>query len=351
MSQAGSSGVNGGGGGGSITFTGDTGTPFTTSSVTIFSNNASNNSGASVLFNATSPNLTLDVTDGNSNVMIGNSAGVVGTGGTYCTALGQAALNNLTSGSRNTAIGQASCLNMVAINDVTGLGFGTLQSMTSGTQNLAVGGNALNTIGTGSQNTAVGVNSIQNASSGTYNTACGQATMYNLVSGSYNTVAGWQAGYNYRGSESSNIIIGNAGVESESHVIRIGNQGSGDNEQSTCAIAGITGSTVTGTAVLCDSNGNLGTISSSERYKENIRDISSDTSILHLRPVSFNYKKTDEKAFGFIAEEVDKIFPSLCVYDKEGKPDSVKYHYMYALLLEEIKRLNLRVQDLENKVK
>ena len=107
---------------------------------------------------------------------------------------------------------------------------------------------------------------------------------------------------------------------------------------------------VTGNAVLVDSSGNLGVVSSSERYKEHIKDMnSSSDKIFKLRPVTFNYKLDDEKKiqYGLIAEEVVKIFPELISYDKDGDPMSVQYHLLPAMLLNEIQKLVKRVEFLE----
>jgi hypothetical protein len=94
--------------GASVTFTGDTGTPFSTSAVTIYTNNVANDSGSSVSFDATTPNMTLTLTDINSNVLIGNAAGNATVSGTDNVGLGQSCLSNLSGGTGNTAIGAVS---------------------------------------------------------------------------------------------------------------------------------------------------------------------------------------------------------------------------------------------------
>jgi hypothetical protein len=107
---------------------------------------------------------------------------------------------------------------------------------------------------------------------------------------------------------------------------------------------------VTGAAVLVSSSDQLGVAVSSARYKENIANMSSYSSnILHLRPVTFNYTVGDERSLqsGLIAEEVAEIMPSLVVNDKEGFPQTVKYHELPALLLNELQKLSARVKELE----
>ncbi len=118
-------------------------------------------------------------------------------------------------------------------------------------------------------------------------------------------------------------------------------------------MAGIHGATVTGSAVLVSTTGQLGDIVSSIKVKENIEDISkTKQSILDCRPVSFNYKSDDQKTkcFGMIAEEVEKVFPDLVLY-KDGEPYSIKYHEMPALLLNEIQNLKKEIAELKTKIK
>lgn len=279
---------------GVVTITGDSGSA-TGSSVKIFANTTANNCGASVNFTNATATSTLNITDANSNVFLGKGAGKAGV-----------------TGANNSCQGALS-----------------LASATSADSNCGLGSTCLTTLTTGTNNCAVGVVSLQN-----------------LVSGSNCVAIGHAAGQSYTGSESNNICIGSAvtGTAAESNTTRIGTAST-----TSCFIGGITGATVTGTAVLCSSTGQLGTIASSQRYKENINDIDDSLSILDLNPVVFNYK-TDEsktKVFGLIAEDVHEKFPDLCVYNNEGQPDAVKYHEMTALLLKEIQRLNDRILKLE----
>lgn len=188
--------------------------------------------------------------------------------------------------------------------------------------------------------------------SGSFNSGYGYASLNGISGGSYNSCFGQISGENYVGNESSNVLLANAGVVGESNVMRLGSSGSGNGQVNNCYVAGVNGVTVTGTAVLCATNGQLGTVVSSIRYKENVEDISSDVSVLALRPVEFNFisDKSKTKQYGLIAEEVEKDFPYLCFYNAAGQPDSVKYHELPVLLLKEIQRLNDRIQKLESKM-
>jgi hypothetical protein len=71
--------------------------------------------------------------------------------------------------------------------------------------------------------------------------------------------------------------------------------------------------------------------------------------LMKLRPVTFNYKVGEDHSLqsGLIAEEVFDVMPSLVVMDKEGLPQTVKYHDLPALLLNEIQKLHKRIAALE----
>jgi Chaperone of endosialidase len=210
---------------------------------------------------------------------------------------------------------------------------------------------------TGNFNHCFGYSAGSAITSGGHNTLVGLLAANNLVSGTYNTVVGANlGGTNYTGAESNNIILGgNPGITGENNVMRLGYQGSGTNQQNICYIAGIFGSTagLSGIPVVVDNTGLMGTIVSSRRYKENISDMD-DVSrpVMDLRPVTFNYKndRTHERRFGLIAEEVDEIIPDLVVRNKEGDPESIKYHDLPVLLLNEIQRQHNVIAELSRRL-
>lgn len=290
-----------------------------------------------------------------ANYFFGN-AGNSTLSGIANTGVGHTALSSLTGGLENTAVG-ANCLrSATSANFNCGCGYFSLASLTSGVNNTAIGygANGNNLVGvnntsvgflalqnnTGDFNCAIGSNSLQNSNAASSNTALGHATASSLLTGTKCLFLGTNSGSQYTGAESNNILIDSVGVTGESDVTRIGTT------QTKFFAAGISGATVTGTAVLCAADGQLGTIVSSERYKENIRDIPEDVSVLSLRPVEFNYKGFRKISYGLIAEEVDRDFPYLCFY-KEGKPESVKYQELCVFLLAEVQRLDARLRDLE----
>lgn len=105
-------------------------------------------------------------------------------------------------------------------------------------------------------------------------------------------------------------------------------------------------------AVLVDSAGQFSTISSSRIYKENITDMRSQSeALLSLRPVTFNYKKDERKLkqYGLIAEEVAEHIPELVIYNASGQAETVKYHVLIPMLLNEIQRMHERLIALEDK--
>jgi len=148
---------------------------------------------------------------------------------------------------------------------------------------------------------------------------------------------------------SNNIDIGNQGVAGESNIIRIGTAGT----QKAAFIAGIRGATVpSGVGVIVGTNGQLGTINSSERFKEAIKPMGkASEAILALKPVTFRYKhKLDPEGipqFGLVAEQVEKVNPDLIARDHQGKVITVRYEAVNAMLLNEFLKEHRKVQELE----
>lgn len=226
-------------------------------------------------------------------------------------------------------------------------------NMGAGIFNIGIGPQALRNYTTGSQNTAIGNGALQLVNTGNANTAIGYVSGTAITTGAQNVLLGDGTGSNYTGAESGNTIIGYGigGTVGESNCVRLGNPGT----STTCFIGGIRGITTgvnNAIAVLIDSNGQLGTVSSSERSKENIKDMSDYSSpLMSLRPVIFNYKKDSSQSIsvGLIAEEVDKIMPDLVVY-KDGEAETVKYLDLIPMLLNEIQKLAKKIKFLEDKL-
>ena len=149
---------------------------------------------------------------------------------------------------------------------------------------------------------------------------------------------------------SNNIDIGNLGVAAEANTIRIGKVGT----QQATYIAGISGKTVAGgVTVMVDTNGHLGTLTSSARFKDEIKPMDkASEAILALQPVTFRYKKDLDPEgipqFGLVAEQVEKVNPDLVARDEQGKPYTVRYEAVNAMLLNEFLKEHRGVQDLKN---
>jgi hypothetical protein len=292
----------------------------------------------------------LSNTTGNDNTANGARALGSNTTGNENTATGINALLSNTTGNNNTANGQnALQLNTTGINN-TANGAGALQ-VNSGNDNTANGANALGSNSTGNNNTANGIFALEFNTSGHDNTAEGFNALGHNTTGSSNIALGSNGGNNLT-TGSNNIDIGNLGVAGEANHIRIGTVGT----QKATFIAGIHGVTVAGgVGVIVGTNGQLGTTTSSERFKDEIKpmDKASDA-ILALKPVTFRYKKELDPdgipQFGLVAEQVEKVNPDLVVRGEDGKVMTVRYDAVNAMLLNEFLKEHRRAQVQERKV-
>jgi hypothetical protein len=336
-------------------------------------------------------------TSGGSNTGTGVEALFNNTTGTQNTATGVEALGSNTTGSQNTATGINALLSNTTGSNNTGNGANTLLNNTTGSQNMASGANALfiNTTGsgntatgaftlvqntTGSDNTATGINALLGNTTGNDNTANGAGALFANTTGGSNTATGAGALvfnttggsntangatallHNTTGSNnialgsnaginlttgSNNIDIGARGVAGESNTIRIGAVGL----QKTAYMQGISGATVaSGVTVIVGSNGHLGTVTSSARFKEAIKPMDkASEAILALKPVTFRYKhELDPQGipqFGLVAEQVEKVNPDLVVRDADGKLNTVRYEAVNAMLLNEFLKEHRTVQE------
>jgi hypothetical protein len=202
----------------------------------------------------------------------------------------------------------------------------------------------------GSYNAAIGVQALASLTSGNGNTALGYNAFSQVVEGDNNIAIGNMAGYNLTNGE-NDIYIGNedTGESNEVNTIRIGTMGT----QTTTFIAGIyEASNLVGTTlpVVVDENGHLGTSGSSERFKENIKNMDdASDALLSLRPVTFQYKPIMDprgtKQFGLVAEEVEKVAPDLVARDAKGRVFTVRYDAINAMLLNEFLKQHSKVAE------
>jgi hypothetical protein len=268
-----------------------------------------------------------------ANTAIGVGALLSNTNGAFNTASGAFALFNNTTGGDNTAIGFKALFSNIGGFDNNAFGFRALESHTTNDHNNAFGVAALLSDQNGVSNTAIGDGALQSNVSGVNNTAVGDSALF-ISTGTGNTAIGVGAGDN---------------VTTASNVICVGSVG--DNVDNSCYIGNIYGAVIdpaTATIVGIDSTGKLGTISSSQRFKRDIRamDRASDA-VLKLKPVTFHYNSDAKNTpcYGLIAEEVAKVSPDLVVRDKDGKPYSVRYDQVNAMLLNEFLREHKKVEE------
>ncbi|HEX9282095.1 MAG TPA: tail fiber domain-containing protein [Candidatus Udaeobacter sp.] len=280
-------------------------------------------------------------TDGERNTAVGALALWSNTTGDFNTALGDSALFHNTTGGSNSAIGYQALFQNREGGANTAIGYFSLWLNTTGGGNTAIGDGAL-FASSGSSNTAVGAGALQHPA-GDSNTALGVNAGVD-ISGSNNIVIGANI-FGFGGSNT--IVIGaNVGMLGESNTIRIGNTDITDT-----FISGISGTTVaSGAAVLVDSSGHLGTVTSSKRFKEEIRPMNKTSeAIFYLEPVTFRYKKEIDPAgtsqFGLIAEEVAAVNPDLVVRDRNGQIYAVRYDQVNAMLLNEFLKEHEKIEE------
>jgi trimeric autotransporter adhesin len=293
------------------------------------------------------------------NTAEGQAALFSRTTGGFNAAVGFVSLRADTTGSFNTAIGAGTLLANNA-DENTATGVGALLSTTTGGFNTATGAFALfdNTEGTfncafgwqamlsninGGSNTAIGNSTLQNNLTGFSNTAIGGGALGGNITGSSNTALGVLAGASQT-TGSGNVYIGGAisGLAGENNTTRIRNIGS------TPIVGGIT--------VVVESTGGeggqrLGFLSSSRRYKEDIQpmDKASET-LLALKPVTFQAKgdSTHLRHYGLIAEDVANVDPHLVVYNSEGRPETLRFDSINAMLLNEFLKEHREVAQLKS---
>lgn len=278
----------------------------------------------------------------------------ISVGGLFNTADGTRALSSVTTGAANSAFGWRSLFSATDASFNTAVGALSLLS-NNGANNTAVGAAALLLNATSDSNTAVGAAALEKDTAGPFNTAVGfealmnatananaavgDLALINVSTGFFNTAIGAAAGSNQTTGH-NNVYIGQGsfGVPGESN---------------TCYIQGIFGQTVdpaTAVLALVDTNGKLGTVVSSERFKKDIEPIDkASEAVLSLKPVTFHYK-SDKKGtpqYGLIAEEVAKVDPNLVVRDTNGEILSVHYDQVWNMMLNEFLKEHNKVKDLE----
>jgi hypothetical protein len=224
----------------------------------------------------------------------------------------------------------------------TGLGDSVLHNIRQGRNNTAIGHGALAADRDGGANTAVGLRSLA-SSDESFNTAVGYRALWRST-GRYNIAIGSEAGAEVT-TGSDNIYVGSSGAANDSATIRIG-----DSSQKKTFIAGISGVNVNGAQVVVDQNGQLGIKQSSRQFKYDIQNMGYASDKLHqLRPVTFRYKQAGSDGshpieYGLIAEEVAEVYPELVQYAPTGDANTVLYHVLPAMLLNEVQKQHQQIE-------
>ena len=302
------------------------------------------------------------------NVAVGQQALENNTVAGANTAVGYQALHNFTTGPASleqiglcTAVGFQALANSSgrgAVNNA--FGYQALMSNTEGGGNTAIGVQALFSNTTGSGNVAVGNNVLLQNVTGGNNTGIGVGALENNIDGSDNVAIGQHAlGANNSGSTGGgNIGIGafaGASVTGATNVICIGEDVFGEDVGSSCYIGNIFGQPGGAQAVFVSADGKLGAQVSSRRFKEDVKPMGQNSEALYaLKPVTFHYKKqvdpTGTAQFGLVAEDVERVNGDLVIRDKQGKPYTVRYDQVNAMLLNEFLKEHLKVEQMQKQI-
>jgi Chaperone of endosialidase len=291
-------------------------------------------------------NALFSLTTGVWNTAIGFNSLYANETGSANTAVGFKALAGSFESARNTAIGALALTSSFRGTENTAVGYGTLyfngsDPSMAGSQNSAFGSYALVSNTVGHYNSAFGWAALASNTDGVGNSAFGYGALSNNTIGSGNTALGTNAG--------SNITVAN-------NVICIGTGVAGADVSNTTWVGNIYGvTTQSGTTaqVIVSDTGQLGTVASSERFKKDIGTMEKASgAILSLRPVTFHYKSDAKQTpqYGLIAEEVAKVNPTLVLPDQDGKPYTVRYDAVNAMLLNEFLKEHRRVEQLKSEM-
>jgi trimeric autotransporter adhesin len=268
------------------------------------------------------------------------------------TAEGTNALFNLTTGSSNTAVGWFSLKTNATGSFNTAVGAGTL-NLNTGNRNTAVGAAALFLNNGGVENTGNGTLALFHNVSGEGNTAIGDSALFSNTTGGNNTALGGSALRNTTGDRNTALgILAGSNATTGSDNVYIGADVLGvAGETQACYISSIVGQTsASGIPVFVNFANKLGTATSSKRFKDDIKPMDkASEALFSLKPVSFRYKKEidpgSRSQFGLVAEDVERVHPDLVMRDKEGKPYTVRYDQVNAMLLNEFLKEHRHVQE------
>jgi trimeric autotransporter adhesin len=292
---------------------------------------------------------TLFFNNGTSNTAVGAAALFFNTTGANNSAVGVNALRDNDTGGANNAVGAFALFSNTTASFNNAHGRNALTDNTTGIENNAVGDLALSNNTTGCCNVGIGDNALLSQTTANSNVAVGKNAGEFVTTAAENTFIGRDAGTNIT-NLGGNIYVGvraGVGVGNEVAFIRIGEVNPPIVYDT--FIKGIFGRAVAAGAlsVIVDSNGKLGTVVSSRRFKHDIKPMDkASEAILALKPVTYHYNRdnANEPQFGLVAEEVEAVNPDLVVYDECGEPLSVRYDAVNAMLLNEFIKEHKKVE-------
>ena len=227
-----------------------------------------------------------------------------------------------------------------------------------GLDNVTLGTNAGSLITTGEENTAIGSLSYQNGITGVQNTAIGALTLRAITTANGNIALGAFAGMAKPSGDMNMYLgysVGNGPSNTESNTIRIGDSGL-YNRSFIGGVRNVATGIPDAVMVLIDSTGQLGTINSSRRYKEDIRDMGDASSgLMKLRPVTYRYQQpyaggSKPIDYGLIAEEVEEVYPGLVTHLADGQVETVQYHKINAMLLNEVQKQHRMLEEQRSEI-
>ena len=301
-------------------------------------------------------------TSGSANTAYGFQALLSNTTGDSNTAMGFDALFKNTTGTENTANGFGALIDNTTGDDNTATGFGALFSNTTGTESTAIGSQALNQNTDGDANTAVGRSALFSNTIGERNTAIGFRALVNNTTGSFNTAIGDATLTNSNGSDNTALGEGaGSAITTGSGNVYIGDfvTGFAGDETNTTRIRNIGLTPIVGGLQVAmeafgpSGDGRLGVAVSSRRYKEDIKPMDKASERLFaLKPVTFrakgNMDPDNVKHYGLIAEDVAAVDPDLVVCNPDGKPETLRFDSINAMLLNEFLKEHCKVEELKN---
>lgn len=343
-------------------------------------------------------NALTQLAGGSFNIALGNFTLTSLNGGFYNIGLGYNCMMSMVGGYSNIGIGTRTLMNAVTVNNNIAVGQDALNKLISGNDNVAYGHQALNALVNGNDNTSVGYNASAYIYNGTYNVFLGsqagctyQTPLFytnptNNINYNYNTLLGaftdfynpspiaTPIGYGY----SYSTAIGYKAQINASHQIVLGTatenvycagttDATSNNAPCSLNVAGgaaISKSLVVGNDITCGSvncittNGTTGTVSavsfvttSDYRIKDNVKNLTESYDFDRLRPVSFTNRLNGKRDIGFIAHELQEIYPELVTGEKDGEEhQTVNYLGIIGILVNEVKQLKGLFYELQTEV-